>query len=71
MTGDLVTPYSVILVGFVVLFVAALAVEALGRAGRGPFRPLARVLEPALAARVGRWVVGTAWLWIGFHFLAR
>ena len=71
MTGDLVTPYSVILVGFVALLVAALAVEALGRAGREPFRPLARVLEPALASRVGRWAVGAAWLWIGFHFLAR
>ncbi len=71
MTGDLVTPYGVILVGFVGLLVAALAVEALGRAGRTPFRPLAGVLEPALASRVGRWVGWLAWLWIGFHFLAR
>lgn len=71
MTGDLVTPYSVILVGFVGLLVAALAVEALGRAGREPLRPLARVLEPALASPVGRWVVWVAWLWVGFHFLAR
>jgi hypothetical protein len=69
--GDAVTPYVVILVGFAGLLAAGLAVEALGRAGQKPFRPLARVLEPVLASRVGRWVVWGAWLWIGFHFLAR
>lgn len=65
------TPYVVILVGFAVLFGAMLAVDLLGRAGREPFRPLARVLEGALASRVGRWMVWGVWLWSGFHFLAR
>ncbi len=65
------TPYAVILAGFVALFTAMLAVDLLGRAGREPFRPLARVLEAVLAARGGRWLVWAAWLWIGFHFLAR
>ncbi len=71
MTGDLMTPYVVILVGFVGLFAAMLAVDLLGRVGREPFRPLGRVLESGLATRTGRWVACGAWLFIGFHFLAR
>jgi hypothetical protein len=66
-----VTPYLVILVGFAGLIGAMLAVEMLARAGREPFRPIAWVLEAALASCTGRWLVGGAWLWIGFHFLAR
>lgn len=65
------TAYVVILLGFAGLIGAMLAVEALGRAGHEPFRPAARVLEVALASRIGRWVVWGCWLWIGFHFLAR
>ena len=65
------TAYFVILVGFAGLLGAMLTVEVLGRAGREPFQPVARVLEAALASRIGRWVVWGAWLWIGFHFLAR
>jgi len=66
-----VTPYGVILTGFLVLLAAGLAVELLGGAPREPFRPLARVLEAAMTWPGGRWVVVVAWLWIGFHFLAR
>lgn len=69
--GDPVTPYLVILVGFVGLLTAMLAVEVLGRAGWEPFRPLARVLEAAVASRTGRWMAWGTWLWIGLHFLAR
>ncbi|MDQ4103382.1 MAG: DUF6186 family protein [Actinomycetota bacterium] len=65
------TAYFVILVGFAGLLGAMLTVEVLGRAGREPFQPVARVLGAALASRIGRWVVWGAWLWIGFHFLAR
>ena len=65
------TTYLVILVGFAGLLGAMLAMEVLGRAGQEPFRPVARVLEAALASRTGWWVVWGAWLWIGFHFLAR
>ena len=71
MAGDPVTAHHVILIGFAGLFAAMLALEALGRVGREPFRPAARVLEAALASRTGRWVVWGTWLWIGFHFLAR
>jgi hypothetical protein len=65
------TPYFVILVGFVGLLAAALALEILGRTGREPFRPLSRVLDVALSSRIARWSVWSGWLWIGFHFLAR
>jgi hypothetical protein len=66
-----VTAHLVILVGFAGLLGAMLAVEVLGRAGREPFRPVAHVLEVTLASRTGRGVMWGAWLWIGFHFLAR
>lgn len=52
-------------------FSLMLALEVLGRSGREPFRPAAWVLDVALVSRTGRWVVCGAWLWIGFHFLAR
>ncbi len=65
------TPYAVLLAGYLGVLGVALVVEGLGRAGREPFRPLAEVLGAALATRVGRWLVWAAWAWVGFHFLAR
>ncbi|HZS20699.1 MAG TPA: DUF6186 family protein [Pseudonocardiaceae bacterium] len=65
------TAYVVILVGFVSLLGAMVAVEMAGRAGREPFRPVSCVVEAALASRLGRWLVWAGWLWVGFHFLAR
>jgi Family of unknown function (DUF6186) len=66
-----VTPYAVIAAGFGGLVVAALVVEVLGRAGRGPFHPLGPVVRAALGSVPGRWAVLLAWAWLGFHFLAR
>lgn len=71
LVGDPMTAYLVILGGFAGLLGAMLVVELLGRAGREPFRPVARALDVALVSRIGRWVVCGIWLWIGFHFLAR
>jgi hypothetical protein len=65
------SPYLTILLGFALLLLLVLALDALGRAGREPFHPLAEALDAAMATRVGRWLVLGAWLWIGFHFLAR
>ena len=65
------TPYLVILVGFVSLLGAIIAVEMAARAGREPFQPMARVVEAALVSRIGWWLVWGTWLWAGFHFLAR
>ncbi len=71
MVGDPVTAYLVILAGFAGLLGVIFVVEVLGRAGREPFRPVARILDAAMVSRTGRWVVCVTWLWIGFHFLAR
>jgi hypothetical protein len=71
MAGAEVTPYAVLLGGYVGLLAAALAVDVLGRARFEPFRPLALVLEAALAERMTRWLIWIAWAWLGFHFLAR
>jgi hypothetical protein len=38
---------------------------------RGPLRPVATLLDTALAPRPGRWLVWAAWVSVGFHFLAR
>jgi hypothetical protein len=66
-----VTPYAVLLAGYLGVLGVALVVEGLGRARREPFRPVAEVLGVALATRAGRWLVWAAWAWVGFHFLAR
>jgi Family of unknown function (DUF6186) len=71
MAGDEVTPYAVLLGGYVGLLAAALAIDVLGRARVEPFRPLAPVLEAALAQRMTRWLIWIGWAWLGFHFLAR
>lgn len=71
MAGDPVSAYAVIAIGFAVVLGAMLVVQLIGMAGRAPFRPLGDVLEPVLAHGFGGWVVLVAWLWVGFHFLAR
>jgi hypothetical protein len=71
MAGCPMTPFTVLLAGYLGLLAAALAVEGLGRAGREPFRPLGPVLQQALDSRVGRWMVWAGWIWVGFHLLAR
>jgi hypothetical protein len=63
--------YSTVVAGFAVILAGITVVEVLGRAGRAPFRPAGDVLSLALATRAGRWLVAGAWLWLGFHFLAR
>jgi len=65
------SPYAIVLTGFAVVLAGIAVVEALGRAGRAPFRPAEDVFSLALSTRIGRWLVAGAWLWLGFHFLAR
>jgi hypothetical protein len=66
-----VTPYAVLLAGYLGLLAGALILEGLARVNRGPLSPVATVLNTALATRPGRWLVWAAWVWVGFHFLAR
>jgi hypothetical protein len=70
-------PYLVLATGFALVGAAMFAVEALARAGRGPFRTVGEALHTALLVRLGqwgsagRWLTMLGWLWLGFHFLAR
>jgi Family of unknown function (DUF6186) len=66
-----VTPYTVLLAGYLGLLAVALLLEGYARIGDGPFRPIATLLDAALAMPAGRCLVWAAWFWIGFHFLAR
>jgi hypothetical protein len=65
------SPYTVILIGFVVLAAVAVGLDALGRGGRRQCRPLSEALDAVMSTRVGRWLTLGAWVWIGLHFLAR
>jgi hypothetical protein len=56
--------------GFAVLLVAALALEAAARRGRGP-ATLGEAVGAAMRTTPGRVAVLLAWLWLGVHFLAR
>lgn len=65
------TPYAVLLAGYLGLLAVALLLEGYARIANGPFRPIATLLDAALATLAGRCLVWSAWFWIGFHFLAR
>ena len=65
------TPYAVLVAGYLGLVVVALLLEGCARTRHGPLRPVAAVLDAGLATRSGRWLVWAAWFWVGFHFLAR
>jgi hypothetical protein len=71
------SPYLVLGAGFALLGVAMLVVESLARAGRRSFRTVGEALHAGLLVRLGRWssagqwITMLAWVWVGFHFLAR
>ena len=65
------SPRAVLVLGFVAVFGAMVAVDLVSRhRGRGP-APFATAITAALRTPVGRAVVLGWWLWIGYHFLAR
>jgi hypothetical protein len=66
-----VTPRAAVAVGFAVLLVAALVVERRARRPGSSVRPLGETVTAALRTRTGRALVFAAWLWVGWHFLAR
>ena len=65
------TPRVGIAVAFVVLVAAALVVEWRSRRPGSAVRPLGETIAAALRTRTGRVLVFGAWLWVGWHFLAR
>jgi hypothetical protein len=72
-----VTPYAVLAVGFALIGLAGLVLEALARLAGPRWRTCGEALHAALRMRwgrwasAGRWVTMFGWLWVGFHFLAR
>jgi len=65
------TPRAAIIAGFAAILVLALAVDLYARRAGSGVRPLSATLTAALRSRGGRIVVFGAWLWLGWHFLAR
>lgn len=65
------TPRAAIAVGFAAIVVLAIVAEWFGRRHRAGLRPLGVTLAAALRTRAGRFAVFGAWLWLGWHFLAR
>jgi hypothetical protein len=66
-----VTARALIVAGFAALLVLAVAVDLAARRPGSRIRPLSATLAAALRTRAGRVVVLGAWLWLGWHFLAR
>jgi hypothetical protein len=66
-----VTPRLGVAAAFVVLVAVALVVEWRSRRPGSAVRPLGVTVAAALRTRTGRLLVFAAWLWLGWHFLAR
>ncbi|GAA3957530.1 DUF6186 family protein [Actinoplanes auranticolor] len=65
------TPRAAVIAGFAALLVVAVVADLVARRAGSGVRPLAATLTAALRTRGGRVVVLAAWLWLGWHFLAR
>ena len=65
------TPRAAIIAGFAALLLLAVAIDLVARRAGSGVRPLSATLAAALRWPGGRVVVLGAWLWLGWHFLAR
>ena len=65
------TPRAAIIAGFGVLLAVVIAVDVYARRAGTRLRPLSATVTAALRTRGMRIVVFAAWLWTGWHFLAR
>ena len=54
------TPYTVLLAGYLGVFAVALLLDGHARAGHGPILPIATVLDAAVATPAGRCLVWAA-----------
>jgi hypothetical protein len=66
-----VTPRAAVIVSFAAFLAVAVAIELAARREASAVRPLSATLTAAMRSRGGRVVVLGAWLWLGWHFLAR
>ena len=65
------TPRAAIIAGFAAILGLAVATDLFARRAGSGVQPLSATLAAALRSRGGRVVVFGAWLWLGWHFLAR
>ena len=65
------TPRAVIIACFAAILGAAIATDLVARRAGSAVRPLSATLAAALRSRCGRVLLLGAWLWLGWHFLAR
>ncbi|MEU4421694.1 DUF6186 family protein [Actinoplanes sp. NPDC024001] len=65
------TPRTAIIAGFAAILVLVIATDRYARRPGSRVRPLPATLAAALRFRVARVVLLGAWLWLGWHFLAR
>ncbi len=65
------TPRAGVIATFAVVLVAVVATDLWARRPGSAVRPLSAALAAVLRSRAGRVVVLAAWLWLGWHFLAR
>ncbi len=65
------TPRAAIIAGFATILVLMVATDLYARRAGSSVRPLSATLAAALRSRGGRIVVLAAWLWLGWHLLAR
>ncbi len=65
------TPRAAIIATFAAILLLAVAVDLFARRAGSGVRPLSAPLAAVLRSRGGRIVVFGAWLWLGWHFLAR
>jgi hypothetical protein len=66
-----VTARAAIAAGFAAILAAAVVADLLARRPGSRLRPFGETLAAALRTRAGRVLVFGAWLWLGWHFLAR
>ena len=65
------TPRAAIIAIFAAILLLAVAIDLVARRTGSGLQPLSATLAAALRSRGGRIVVLGAWLWLGWHFLAR
>jgi hypothetical protein len=66
-----VTARTAIAAGFAAILAVVVVTDLLARRPGSAMRPLGDTLAAALANRATRVLVLGAWLWLGWHFLAR
>jgi hypothetical protein len=65
------TPRAAIIAGFAAILVLVIATDRYARRDSSGIRPLPATLTAALRSPLARLVLFSAWLWLGWHFLAR